>query len=102
MHPTAQQQQDHYNKFYPHSPGAVGSPVDKMMGEGGGGMGGGHYDMDEAQSPSDRLCVSPPLSNRPQPARSPFEWMKKPSYQSQPDKSGKLFIVLFFYCHYQL
>ena len=28
-------------------------------------------------------------NGRPQPARSPFEWMKKPSYQSQPDKNGK-------------
>jgi hypothetical protein len=34
--------------------------------------------------------LSPPSSSlRPQPARSPYEWMKKPSYQSQPDKSGK-------------
>ena len=33
--------------------------------------------------------MSPP-SSRPQPARSPFEWMKKPSYQSQPEKNGKL------------
>merc|ERR1719510_1297744 len=28
-------------------------------------------------------------TSRPQPARSPFEWMKKPSYQSQPEKSGR-------------
>ena len=28
-------------------------------------------------------------SSRPQPARSPYEWMKKPSYQSQPEKSGE-------------
>ena len=32
--------------------------------------------------------ASPPAS-RPQPARSPYEWMKKPSYQSQPEKSGE-------------
>lgn len=63
--------------------------MEKMGGDGGALAGGNHYDMDEAQSPSDRLCLSPPLSNRPQPARSPFEWMKKPSYQSQPDKSGE-------------
>merc|ERR550532_513730 len=31
--------------------------------------------------------MSPP-SSRPQPARSPFEWMKKPSYQSQPEKNA--------------
>ena len=37
--------------------------------------------------------LSPP-SSRPQPARSPYEWMKKPSYQSQPEKNGK-FIFLF-------
>jgi hypothetical protein len=28
-------------------------------------------------------------SSRPQPARSPYEWMKKPSYQSQPEKNGE-------------
>ena len=38
--------------------------------------------------------MSPP-SSRPQPARSPFEWMKKPSYQSQPEKNGKLVHVYF-------
>ena len=61
---------------------------------------GGHqsygHDMDEAQSPSSPLLhLSPPPSNRPQPARSPFEWMKKPSYQSQPDKSGTIFFLSF-------
>ena len=30
---------------------------------------------------------SPPLSSRPQPARSPFEWMKKPSHPSPPNSS---------------
>ena len=35
------------------------------------------------------------LTSRPQPARSPYEWMKKPSYQSQPEKNGKyLYIVI--------
>ena len=29
-------------------------------------------------------------SGRPQPARSPFEWMKKPSYQNQPEKNGMI------------
>ena len=28
-------------------------------------------------------------TSRPQPARSPYEWMKKPSYQSQPEKQGE-------------
>lgn len=43
-------------------------------------------------------------SSRPQPARSPYEWMKKPSYQSQPEKSGEFpseskffFNILFHY-----
>lgn len=39
-------------------------------------------------SPLSPLALGCP-SSRPQPARSPYEWMKKPSYQSQPDKSGK-------------
>ena len=42
-------------------------------------------------------CPSPsPLSSRPQPARSPFEWMKKPSHPSPPsssDPNGKLEIL---------
>ncbi|RWS06848.1 Homeotic protein caudal-like protein [Dinothrombium tinctorium] len=29
------------------------------------------------------------FTNRPQPARSPFEWMKKPSYQNQSTNNGK-------------
>jgi hypothetical protein len=33
--------------------------------------------------------LASPTSGRPQPARSPYEWMKKPSYQCQPEKSGK-------------
>ena len=40
-------------------------------------------------SPSPLSPPSGSSSLRPQPARSPYEWMKKPSYQSQPDKSGK-------------
>jgi hypothetical protein len=48
---------------------------------------------DDVISPSP---LSPPsASSRPQPARSPYEWMKKPSYQSQPDKSGKSDFYLF-------
>ena len=39
-------------------------------------------------------CPSPsPLSSRPQPARSPFEWMKKPPHPSPPssgDPNGKI------------
>ena len=33
-------------------------------------------------------------SSRPQPARSPYEWMKKPSYQSQPEKQGEFLILI--------
>lgn len=29
--------------------------------------------------------TSPQLAGRPAPVRSPYEWMKKPSYQSQPN-----------------
>ena len=36
-------------------------------------------------------------SSRPQPARSPYEWMKKPSYQSQPEKSGEFSSESKFY-----
>ena len=39
-------------------------------------------------SPVASSLASP--TSRPQPARSPYEWMKKPSYQCQPEKSGKL------------
>ncbi len=39
-------------------------------------------------SPIGNSLASP--TSRPQPARSPYEWMKKPSYQSQPEKSGEL------------
>jgi hypothetical protein len=42
-------------------------------------------------SPAASSLASP--TSRPQPARSPYEWMKKPSYQSQPEKSGKSFCI---------
>ncbi len=35
---------------------------------------------------------SPQIPSRPTPVKSPFEWMKKPSYQSQPNP-GKKFIL---------
>jgi hypothetical protein len=40
-------------------------------------------------SPVASLASPTSSSVRPQPARSPYEWMKKPSYQSQPEKTGK-------------
>lgn len=33
--------------------------------------------------------INPSGSGRPQPARSPFEWMKKQSYQNQTEKNGR-------------
>jgi homeobox protein CDX len=36
---------------------------------------------------------SPQITSRPTPVKSPFEWMKKPSYQSQPNP-GKIFGIL--------
>ncbi|KAJ1529345.1 hypothetical protein ONE63_006133 [Megalurothrips usitatus] len=40
----------------------------------------------DMSSPSGGGTVTPPSGpGRPLPARSPFEWMKKPSYQSQPN-----------------
>merc|ERR1711971_1364342 len=38
-------------------------------------------------SPVSASSLASPTSSRPQPARSPYEWMKKPSYQCQPEKS---------------
>lgn len=48
----------------------------------------------DADSPLNQMPLASPVSlaspnARPQPARSPYEWMKKPSYQSQPEKSGE-------------
>ncbi len=72
-----------------------GSPV--AGGNGGGGPFAGLC-LDPGLSPGGGGPVSPstPLSgittttsSRPQPARSPYEWMKKPSYQSQPEKNGE-------------
>ncbi len=40
--------------------------------------------------------ASPQTSLRPTSVKSPFEWMKKPSYQNQPN-TGKLFELKFYY-----
>lgn len=40
---------------------------------------------------------SPQISSRPTPVKSPYEWMKKPSYQSQPNPGKKIFKFLFFF-----
>ena len=51
----------------------------------------------------DDECPSPsPLSSRPQPARSPFEWMKKASHPSPPassDPNGKSEFLAWILCH---
>lgn len=39
---------------------------------------------------------SPQLHSRPTPVKSPYEWMKKPSYQSQPNPGKKK--IPFYYC----
>lgn len=41
---------------------------------------------------------SPQLHSRPTPVKSPYEWMKKPSYQSQPNPGKKLFELNAFLC----
>lgn len=38
--------------------------------------------------------TSPQMHSRPTPVKSPYEWMKKPSYQSQPNP-GKILLFLF-------
>lgn len=53
-----------------------------------------HLNNEQMASP---VSLASPNS-RPQPARSPYEWMKKPSYQSQPEKSGEF---LKHFCHSQ-
>lgn len=35
--------------------------------------------------------TSPHIHSRPTPVKSPYEWMKKPSYQSQPNPGKKFF-----------
>lgn len=81
------------------APGGVGSSYSGDFGDYGsygGRHGGGRrgdsplYKDDGSGLPPSPLSPGPGCpASRPQPARSPFEWMKKPSYQSQPDKSGK-------------
>ena len=49
----------------------------------------GHSPMSPDATP---ITSSSTSSTRPQPARSPFEWMKKPSYQNQSEKNGKFIL----------
>lgn len=43
---------------------------------------------------------SPRISSRPTPVKSPYEWINKPSYQSQPNpgKKKKTFSFVIFLC----
>jgi homeobox protein CDX1/4 len=41
--------------------------------------------------------ASPHINARPTPVKSPYEWMKKPSYQTQPNP-GKNFLLVTILC----
>lgn len=43
----------------------------------------------DMSSPGANGSSSPQLHSRPTPVKSPYEWMKKPSYQSQPNPGKK-------------
>lgn len=45
--------------------------------------------------------TSPQSHSRPTPVKSPYEWMKKPSYQSQPNPGRKLFLFFFYIVNHQ-
>ncbi|XP_066972483.1 homeobox protein CHOX-CAD-like isoform X1 [Macrobrachium rosenbergii] len=82
---------------FPKLPSVGGGPPDYVT-DGGGGLPGGGGG---AQSPHESIlglgdgagdAASPPTAQgpppRPQQVRSPYEWMKKPSYQAQPNNDG--------------
>ena len=77
----------------PGSPsGAVGPQFGQFNLEAGGGGGGGLGPNGSGGAPvSPTPMITASVTSRPQPARSPYEWMKKPSYQSQPEKNGESF-----------
>ena len=68
-----------------------GSPSAAQFGqfslEAGGGLGPSGNGAPVSPTP----MITASVTSRPQPARSPYEWMKKPSYQSQPEKNGESF-----------
>ena len=85
--PAQSYQPEMFNKFNSnfggHSPNLQhnmesSSPINNQMGGSSG----------ELITASPVASLASPTS-RPQPARSPYEWMKKPSYQSQPEKQGE-------------
>lgn len=49
----------------------------------------------DMSSPGAPNGSSSPHHSRPTPVKSPYEWMKKPSYQSQPNPGKKTFYVFF-------
>lgn len=54
---------------------------------------------DEMSSPGGNV-TPPQTSTRPVPVRSPFEWIKKTSYQTQPNP-GKFFYYFYYaYCDF--
>ena len=71
----------------PSGAAAAGAQFGQFALEAGGGLGpnGGGAPV----SPTPMITTA--VTSRPQPARSPYEWMKKPSYQSQPEKNGESF-----------
>lgn len=86
---------------YSHFPklSSVGAPPPEFASD--GGVGGG------AQSPHDSIlgladgtgdAASSPTAQgpppRPQQVRSPYEWMKKPSYQTQPNSADGAYLDL--------
>ena len=98
-----------------NSPSHFGLPPSITVTPGGNGSGGLMAAAAAAAAGGDALALSPPTagslspssnpiqtSGRPQPARSPYEWMKKPSYQSQPEKNGKrarnMCVLGMFFC----
>lgn len=84
---TATAAEDLQQPGSPSAAGAVGAQFGQFSLETGGGLGpnGGGAPV----SPTPMITAS--VTSRPQPARSPYEWMKKPSYQSQPEKNGESF-----------
>jgi homeobox protein CDX1/4 len=48
-----------------------------------------HSNSDMSSPGASGPASSPQIPSRPTPAKSPFEWMKKPSYQSQPNPGKK-------------
>lgn len=44
---------------------------------------------------------SPQLHSRPTPVKSPYEWMKKPSYQSQPNPGKRSLLAHMCWCRHR-